>query len=197
MNKRTGGTTEEKGALPNPHVKRAAIGLAVLEQLPADGEWIFNDPNQDVVITRGADCRAGALCAEHPGICRRVLFAVPGPQVRHCICSGSQEEEGDGQRRRLCSVLASSVLRSYKYFQKWSVFSILLPALARNPGLYESERDLIRRESAMKGGDSFQFSGKLTSSQHHCEDIIFARALLPRYLQDLWEFVLDIWVRPR
>lgn len=34
------------------------------------------------------------------------------------------------------------------------------------------QRDLIRQESGVKGSDSLQFSGKLTSSQHRCEDII-------------------------
>lgn len=32
-------------------------------------------------------------------------------------------------------------------------------------------RDLIRQESGVKGGDSLQFSGKLTASQHLYEDI--------------------------
>ncbi len=37
----------------------------------------------------------------------------------------------------------------------------------------------------MKGGDSLQFSGKLTSSQHQCEDIILPA--YSRYLQVLWD----------
>lgn len=109
------GIQKEKAALTQ-YMKRAAIGLAELEQLPADGGWIFNDPNQDAVITRGADCHAGALCAKHPGICRLVLFMVPVPQVWHFIWFRSQRGGGgvglrggtgvvDRKRRRHCSVL--------------------------------------------------------------------------------------------
>lgn len=79
------GIQKKKAALPISYVKRAAAEEAELELLPANGGWIFNDPNQDAVITRGTDCHAGALCAEHPGICRLVLFMVPVPQVWHYI----------------------------------------------------------------------------------------------------------------
>lgn len=59
-------------------------------------------------------------------------------------------------------------------------------------------RDLIRQESGVKRGDSLQFSGKLTSSQHQCEDIILL--VWYRYLKVLWDrktygdFILMLWL---
>lgn len=160
MNKRTG-DTKEKGALTI--YMRKELPHSRLEQLPADGAWIFNDPNQDAVITKGTDCHTGALCAEHPGICRLVLFMVPVLQVWHWIGFRSQGGEVTGPQpvvvlfRRKCVRIEAS--RFYV-----GVCCNLAGTMRR--------RDLRGLESGVKGWDSLQFIGKLTSSQHQCEDII-------------------------
>lgn len=71
----------QKTVIHYQSAKKAATALKELEQLLADGGLIFNDPNQDALITRGTDCHAGALCAESPGVLRLVLFMVSAPQV--------------------------------------------------------------------------------------------------------------------
>lgn len=96
MNKRAANT---KGCITSLYVKRPATGATDLEQFPADSGWIFNDPNQDAVITRRTDCHTGALCAEHPGICWLVLFMVPVPQVWHSIWLRSPRGEGRWQKQ--------------------------------------------------------------------------------------------------
>lgn len=176
VKKRTG-EYKRKGCITNLYVKRAATGAADLEQLPADGGWIFNDPNQDAVITRGTDCHTGALCAEHPGICRLVLFMVPVPQVWHCICFRSQGGELTGCGTDTAACCGSFQLRvCQKRSISFCCWCLLKPGTTR-------QGDLIRQESGVKGGDSLQFSGKLTSSQHPCEDIILPAH--SRYLQVL------------
>lgn len=74
-------TSDTKGKFKTRDYKKRGCNLSPWEQLPADGACIFNDPNQDAVITSGTDCHTGALCAEHADICRLVLFMVPVPQV--------------------------------------------------------------------------------------------------------------------
>lgn len=151
------------------YVKRAATALAELEQLLADGGLIFNDPNQDALITRGTDCHTGALCAEHPGILWLVLFVVPVPQVWLCIWFRSQGREvtGSGTDAAACCGAFLSQM-----FQKSSIWFCCWCLLKPETTWW---RDLIRQGSRVKG-DSLQFSGKLTSSQLQCEAII-----LPAY----------------
>lgn len=185
------GIQKEKAALTR-YVKRAATGLAELEQLPAECGWIFNDPNQDAVITRGTDCHAGALCAEHPGICRLVLFMVPVPQVWHFTWFRSQRGGGgvglkggtgvgDRKRRRHCSMLW--YISAPKCVRNGASRFFFAPGVCWKLGVQDGEKSDKTGEWSERR-DSSEFSGKLTSSQHQCEDIILlARS---RYLQVPW-----------
>lgn len=176
-NKRIG-EYKRKGCIANLYMKRAATGVAELELLPAEGGWIFNDPTQDAVITRGTDCHTGAFCGERPSICRLVLFMVPVPQVWHCIWCRSQGGEVTESGTDTAACYGAFQLQTC---QKLSILfccrCLLKPGTTR-------QRDLIRQESGVKGSDSLQFSGKLTSSQHRCEDIILTVYFC--YLHVLW-----------
>lgn len=151
--------------ITNLYVKRAATSLAKPEQLLDDGGLIFNDPNQDALITTGTDCHTGALYAEHPGIRQLVLFTVSVLQVWFCICFGSQGLEVTGSGADAATCQDASQLQMFQT----SSIRFCHRCLLKPETIWDVET--WYEESGVKG-DRLQFSGKLTPSLLQREDII-------------------------
>lgn len=100
------GNTKAKGCITNLYAKRAATGVAELEQLPACGGWIFNDPNQDAVITRRTDCHSywSTLCRTPWHLPISALYGPCASGVTLCLVKVTGRG-GDRKRHRRRSLL--------------------------------------------------------------------------------------------